>query len=416
MSRDSIERRDVLRAAGTAAFAGGILSTQSKSVSASSQKLSILVDSLSNPPQSDEVEIADDDIQFVEADPDAGFSQPYLLYTPSSLLGDEGGTKQPLIVEPNGRGTGDFEVILDSAVRNIDHGVPGRLADRMNTPVLYPLFPRPDGASLVDMLDDTALTGELVHHENHTEVLEGEEYMRYDLQLLAMVDNVQERLADTEFEIANSIRLNGASSSGAFVTRFTILHPERVKAVSAGLIGAITLPKEVVDEEVPADNNTVSGDPLPYPIGVANLDDLVGKEFNREAWKDVDKFLYNGGDDQPDPEKEPVSYRDFENLSPDLAILMFDVFGEKKLDDRFPVSKSVYQAVDPSAQFTVYEGYGHTDRPAQDDIIEFHGGDIDPLTVPKVIVEQFPKTSFGAVAILTLGILYGVYHELTNRF
>ena len=265
------------------------------------------------------------------------------------------------------------------------------------------------------MLDDTALTGELVHHENHTEVLEGEEYMRYDLQLLAMVDNVQERLADTEFEIANSIRLNGASSSGAFVTRFTILHPERVTAVSAGLIGAITLPKGVVDEEVPAVNHTVSGDPLPYPIGVANLDDLVGKEFNREAWEDVDKFLYNGGDDQPDPEKEPASYRDFENLSPDLATLMFDVFGEKRLDDRFSVSKSVYQAVDPSAQFTVYEGYGHTDRPAQDDIIEFHHRELDPMVILGTITERFPKVTIGLLLTLFLGVFYGLYHEFINK-
>lgn len=415
MNRSSLKRRDVLRAAGTSVFAGSLLSTQSNPVSASSQKLSILVDSLSNPPQSDEIEISDDDIRFIEADPSSEFYQPYLLYTPSSLLGDEGGTEQSLIIEPNGRGTDDFEVILDSAIRKISNGVSGRLANQMNTPLLYPLFPRPDRFPFVDILDDTAFTGEAVRSESHTEVMEDEKYKRYDAQLLAMVDDVQDRLNETGFTITDTVRLNGASSSGTFVSRFTILHPERVEAVSAGLIGAITLPKEKVDDEVPAINNRVSGELLPYPVGVANLDDLVGKEFDREAWEQVDKFFYNGSEDQPDPVEEPESYRDYGNLSPDLTALMFDVFGERKLDERFPVSKSVYQAVDPSAEFTVYEGYGHTDRPAQDDIIEFHHWDPDPLVMLGVIIDRFPKISLGVLLTLTLGASYGLYHEIINR-
>lgn len=187
-----------------------------------------------------------------------------------------------------------------------------------------------------------------------------------------MVADVQERLADAEYDIADTIHLNGASSSATFVARFTILHPERVAAISAGITGVYTLPKEFVDSEVPAINENVDGKRLPYPVGVANLESLTGEEFNKEAWKDVDKYCYIGSEDRPDPEEDSTKYRSFGNLPEDLQELILDVYGTERINERFPVTKSVYEAVDPSAEFTIYDGYGHTTQPAQTDVIEFH--------------------------------------------
>jgi len=48
------------------------------------------------------------------------------------------------------------------------------------------------------------------------------------------------------------------------------------------------------------------------------------------------------------------------------------VYGEDMLNDRFPYSQSAYEQAGVEAQFRVYEGVGHTPRPAKEDVVEFH--------------------------------------------
>jgi hypothetical protein len=59
--------------------------------------------------------------------------------------------------------------------------------------------------------------------------------------------------------------------------------------------------------------------------------------------------------------------------------LIDDIFGVKNIDERFEVSRAAYENVDAAATFTVYEGYGHTPRPAIDDLVEFHRNEIQNL-------------------------------------
>ena len=57
---------------------------------------------------------------------------------------------------------------------------------------------------------------------------------RIDLQLLKMIDDARERFAARGINLDSKVFLWGFSASGQFVSRFVMLHPDRVKAASFG--------------------------------------------------------------------------------------------------------------------------------------------------------------------------------------
>jgi hypothetical protein len=231
-----------------------------------------------------------------------------------------------------------------------------------------------------------------------TFTLEDSPLRRLDSQLLEMVEDAKSRLEADGHSIASEIHIDGFSGSGTFANRFTILHPERVNAASHGGTTAKTLPKTEIDDDIP-----VVGDPnwdemsypvgtgeeeLPYPIGVANLEALTGNSFNEEAWLNTPQYIYIGEEDRPEPGSR--GHRSFSNLYDEEAQqirpsersyampdLIDDIYGVKNIDERWEVSRAVYENVGASATFTVYEGYGHTSRPAIDDLVEFHQQEIE---------------------------------------
>src|SRR5260370_25777050 len=72
----------------------------------------------------------------------SGFSFPYYLYIPKDLSRSE---PVRLLIEPNNTGQAgdDFEVHRASAKRTASAGSVRRLADRLQAPLLVPVFPRP---------------------------------------------------------------------------------------------------------------------------------------------------------------------------------------------------------------------------------------------------------------------------------
>src|SRR5260370_7714978 len=71
----------------------------------------------------------------------SGFSFPYYLYIPKDLSRSE---PVRLLIEPNntGQAADDFEVHRASA-KGLASGAVSRLADRLRSPLLIPVFPRP---------------------------------------------------------------------------------------------------------------------------------------------------------------------------------------------------------------------------------------------------------------------------------
>lgn len=280
----------------------------------------------------------------IEADEQAGFNFPYFLYAPPVPM-DE--TPRPLLVEPNntGRRSDDFDLHLDTA-EMILAGGPGRhIADELAAPLLVPVLPRPLEE---DEFNPQNLWRRYLDNE-HTP------YSRPDLQVLAMAEDARQILTEVGYPVdEDGLMLTGFSQSGDWVGLFTALHPEEVRSVSAGGVNGMPI--------LPIED--ANGYTLDYHVGVANVEELVGKSINVDEFSNVNQFYYMGEFDDSDT---LTYYRD-----PSLFEKAKHVYGRHMIQDRFPYAKSVYDDEGFNAIFRVYKQAGHTPRPAYEDLVEFH--------------------------------------------
>ncbi|WP_247003198.1 PKD domain-containing protein [Halosolutus gelatinilyticus] len=312
----------------------------------------------------------------VDADPERGFNYPYFLYAPdSSASEDETPTEKPILVEPVNTGTpdDDFAVHREAAEQTLDSGK--TLAYRIGVPFVVPVFPRSES----DPVDWTHYTHAL---DDSTLAIEGGPLERIDLQLLRMVEDAQDRLHERGIPIRegrDDVILNGFSASGNFVDRFAHLHPDRVLSVTAG--GLNGMPLLPVDE--------VDGTPLPFHVGVADLEELTGEPYDADAVDEVNQFLYMGAEDDNDTIPYDDAWSD-----DDLRDLALDVYGEDMIAERFPRSQEIYREAGVDAQFRVYEDAGHTPIPAIGDIAAFHRRSIDGEDVSEFGQNLVPEVTF----------------------
>lgn len=104
---------------------------------------------------------------------------------------------------------------------------------------------------------------------------------RVDEQIVRMI-NKTKNMVSSEFgvSLSDKIFLNGYSSSGVFAQRFSLLYPEVIDAVCiGGASGSIPVPSDDLD----------------YPLGVKDYEELMGKKFDFEQYKDI-KFRYYVGE------------------------------------------------------------------------------------------------------------------------
>ncbi|MCP3919923.1 MAG: hypothetical protein GY711_30705 [bacterium] len=263
----------------------------------------------------------------VAADPGIGFHWPYNLYVPNEVV-----APAHLLVLPNntGRGDDDFTVHERAAwMRTLrDSG----LADDLGVPALVPVFPRPSSSwrTYTHALDrDVLTTGDLP-------------LARLELQLLAMVDDARERLAERGIEVGEKILLKGFSANGMFANRMTVLHPERVLVVCAGSPGGWPIaPVAAWDER-----------PLRYPVGVADLAQLTGRAFDADAWARVPQMIFMGNGDDNDS----VIYGDgYDEVDKELV---FELFGDTPIA-RWDRALELSRGVGGGTEFRLYEGVGH---------------------------------------------------------
>ncbi|WP_161973186.1 PKD domain-containing protein [Halostella litorea] len=290
---------------------------------------------------------------FVEANPDAGFNYPYYLYAPSRPTDSDPGS---ILVQPNnsGQATDDFEVQRQSAQNRIEGGISRTVSERLTVPLLIPVFPRPQ----TDPVDWRHYVHAL---DRQTMQISDGPLKRVDLQLLRMVDHAQEMLSDQSYTVDDQILLNGFSAAGNFVDRFAVLHPDRVRSVTAGgLNGMAMLPLE-----------EAKGHTLNFHIGIADVEELTGEPVDLDALNEVNQFLFMGGEDSNDT----IPYDDA--WSEEMREIALDVYGEKMVTERFPYCQSAYEQAGVDAQFKVYEGVAHSPRSALEDIIEFHQRSLD---------------------------------------
>jgi len=286
-----------------------------------------------------------DGIVFVEAAPEKGFHYPYILRLPPESAGTGA---SHLVVEPNNTGavSDDLNVHLEAARKLSSNAIGAFVAKRLEVPLLVPVFPRPetDWHIYAHMLDRDVM------------LIKDGPMRRLDLQLIAMIDDARARLRTYGFRVDEKVLMTGFSASGTFSNRFTLLHPERVRAVaSGGLNGLLMVPSE-----------SIGSTKLPYPLGLADLRTIANQRFDERAWRAVPQFIYMGALDDNDALKYDDGYDDAERA------IVYGTLGEAMQPDRWQRVQAIYKEAGANATFRTYEKVGHwTDQTINSELTEF---------------------------------------------
>jgi hypothetical protein len=275
-------------------------------------------------------------LQRVEADPARGFQWPYYLVIPPTIT-----APATLLVEPNNTGTVDdnparHELAAESLVRNRS-----ALATSLGCPLLVPAFPRPahppapePGGIYTHALDRFSLQ------------MNGSPIERLDRQLLAMVDDARQRLAAAGIVVATRFFMTGFSASGAFTSRFSLLHPDRVKAAACGSPGGWPI----------APVASWQGTVLPYPCGISDVATLVGEAPNLAAFVQLPLFIYVGSIDTNDA----YDIRGMPTATGAAIKVLLNSPADPYIANRWPTAAAIYRSVGSVAVFKVYPGVGHS--------------------------------------------------------
>lgn len=284
-----------------------------------------------------------DKIIEVKADPNKGFSYPFLLKIPASI------DTHYLVVETNNTGavSDDFDVHYQSAKKAIVGNAVGPwVAKKLKSPILIPVFPRPktDWEIYTHALDRDTL------------LIESGKLKRLDLQLLAMISQAKKVLVDHSLTIKDKVILTGFSASGSLANRFSMIHPESLQLVVAGgLNGILMLPVDKISDEK-----------LNYPLGINDFKNITGIEFDKTKWASIPQFLFMGENDTNDAVKYDDAYSDLERKT------IHSVLGQKMQPDRWTKCQDIYKDNNVNVVFKTYENIGHgTNLKIHNDILSF---------------------------------------------
>jgi dienelactone hydrolase len=280
------------------------------------------------------VDNASSEIIKIEAQPDKGFAYPYYLHVPKAIREETRGGKKThtILVIPNNSGklSDDFTVQEEDVKRKSKNNA--EIADRLGVALLMPVFPRSqtDWKIYTHALDRDVMT------------TDKKELARFDLQLIAMIDDARARLARENLKFDTRVLMIGFSASGMFANRFTFLHPKRIKAAAIGSPGGWAI----------APTASFKERTLRYPIGTSDVKSISGEKFDLKNLRKVPLFMFLGEKD----ENDSVIFRDsYEKEDEDL---IFSLFG-KTLVERWAVSKKLYQDNKLNAEFRLYPNVAH---------------------------------------------------------
>ncbi len=169
-----------------------------------------------------------------------------------------------------------------------------------------------------------------------------------------MIDQARLVLADSGINTDEKIFIQGFSASGMFANRFTILHPERVKAAAIGSPGGWPI----------APISNFNGQVLHYPAGIADLEELTGSSFDVETYNTIPQIIYMGSRDDNDS-------LDFEDgWEQETAEVVNSLFGADPLS-RWKEAETIYQQAETNTQFLLIEDIGHDRKKLQGYAVEF---------------------------------------------
>lgn len=269
-----------------------------------------------------------------EANPQKGFAYPYYLYVPPEIRETKANKETyTILVLPNNTGSVDDSLAVHEADVKKRMSTSGAIASFLKVAVLMPVFPRPksDWRIYTHALDRDAL------------ITDKKDYARFDLQLIAMIDDTRAKFANEHLKFDKRVLLSGYSASGMFANRFTFLHPDRVKAAAIGSPGGWAIaPVETFKEKN-----------LRYPIGIGDLKTVVGEKIDLKKLRKVPLFVFLGDKDENDSVIFGDSYEEEDKT------LIFELFGKTPVE-RWQISKSLYEQSKLNAEFKLYPNVEHS--------------------------------------------------------
>jgi predicted esterase len=99
-------------------------------------------------------------------------------------------------------------------------------------------------------------------------------YKRPDLEVLKILEYCRKLLNANNIGISEEYLIGGISAGANFVNRFSILHPDKIRAVALLMGGDFLYFQEYME-----------GAKFDYPFGINNINQIIPNEI------DIDKFL-----------------------------------------------------------------------------------------------------------------------------
>jgi len=197
----------------------------------------------------------------------------YWSYVPESLPSSE---ETYILLDISHAQIEDYDELTSQARNNISRLV--EISEKEKIILLTPVIPRdfskgyyPQGLNEYSLNPSTPIF-----------------FYRPDLKVNIIIDQFVIKLEDTGYSINEKIFVSGFSAGGMWANRYTLLHPERIKAAAIGQAGG-WLAMPVYD---------FKGINLRWPLGLYNFSELTGEEYDKfDALKSVPMLIYIGDQD-----------------------------------------------------------------------------------------------------------------------
>lgn len=251
---------------------------------------------------------------------------PYVYYSyfPDSAIEEDYIT---ITVWPHGGGmwSSDYSYHKDmakSALENLSS-----YAEKYKVPILVAAIPRIQGIYANSLDLNTFTSGNPF-------------YFRPDLKIEDIIWNQYlPSISALGYKVDERVFMIGFSSPGTFTLRFTLLHPELIKAAWCGASSFAPLP-----------TNEYNGLILNYPLGLNNIETLTGESFDIENYKHVPHLIVIGENDNK-PNNVTLPWYPYQSF-------IRQYFGETE-PERVRFFYEYLLSIGVPAEFHLYRGIGH---------------------------------------------------------
>lgn len=299
----------------------------------------------------------------IPANPAKGFYFPYFLEVPVTFTSDY---SKYLMVIPNNTGYVNSVKFAEDVLERDDYEnrIGLSIVGSLGMPLLIPAFPRENGMIDTHLLDTETIKLTKIESDK----LGLGNLVDIEKQLVAMFNDAKAQFKANGITLNEKMVMDGFSSSGKFVNRFSMIYPELVEIVISGT--GQTAPMLPYDK--------INNKTLNYPLGIADFKTLFGKDFNLDAYQKIKQFWYVGEYDR----NEILDYPD--SFTTQEASLMRSYLGNE-MTQRWVSTEKYMNDKKVSIQLHTYKNIGHEVTELIDvDLVNFIKANLGKPTLSKI--------------------------------